>query len=120
MEDQTTLLFNAQEQCSQYLQHIDEALAAGDTDEMRELVQEAIDFGQNALDHIADAEDRAGELGIDHDVTEVMDEAMLHLGLSIDQGNQALDASDEEIEDYISEMRRHAAEAMVYTNEAMV
>jgi len=113
--DEQVRLLNAQNQASQYMRRIDEAMAADDPVEMKQHVQEAIPFGQNALDHLDDAL----SMTEDPDVADRVEEAMHHLGLSMDQGDQALDASEEEMEDFVAEMRKHAQQSTVYLGEAM-
>lgn len=107
MEVEQTHLINAQDQASQYIHYIDEAMAAPDPDEMRSHIQDALAYGQNVLDHL----DEASEQCVNPDVLDLVDEATQHIALSIDEGDQALDSSDEEIEEHVSEMRRHALNA---------
>jgi len=113
--DEQMRLVNAQDQANQYTRQIDQAMASGSPDEMRQHIEEAMAFGQNALDHL----DGALSMTEDPDVADRVEEAMHHLGLSMDQGDQGLDASEDEIEDFISEMRRHAQQSTLYLSEAM-
>ena len=115
MADEQVRLINAQDQANQYMRWVEEAVAAEGPDEMRQHIQEAMAFGQNALDHL----DEALSMTEDPDVADRVKEAMYHLGLSMDQGDQVLDASEEDIEDFISEMRRHARQSTAYLGEAM-
>ena len=115
MADEQVRLINAQDQANQYMHRVEEAVAAEGPDEMRQHIQEAMAFGQNALDHL----DEALTMTEDPDVAVRVEEAMHHLGLSMDRGDQALDASEEDIEDFISEVRRHARQSAAYLGEAM-
>lgn len=113
--DEEMHLLNAQDQISRYVRHIDEAAGSGEPGEMRRYLREAVPFGQNTLDDL----DEALNMTEDPLVAEAVEGAMRHIAWSIDQGDQAIEASDDEMEELVSDMRKQAQQAASYLAEAM-
>jgi hypothetical protein len=83
-------------------------MASDDIDSIRQHVQEAMAYGQNVLDSLDPALDAAE----DPDVIDNIEEATHQMVMSMDQGDQALEASEDEMSDLLVEMRRHAEQSL--------
>lgn len=105
-EDELQLI-GAQEDGDRYLRRIFEAISADSPDEARRQVQEALNFGDSMMDSL----EEALTISEDPEGADLIEDAMQNLGLSMDLGEQIMDAGDEELDDLLSEMRRYAEQA---------
>ena len=115
MGEEQTFMMSAQEQADRYITHIDEALASGDPLEMRHHIQEAMPYGQMIIDNLEDALNETE----DPDVVDRIEEAMDHLSISMEQGDQALEMLEDEMPDLLMEMRRHAEQSTSFLGRAI-
>lgn len=113
MPEEQAYLMNAQEQVNSYLHHIDEALDSAYEDDMREHTGQAMPYGQNALIILEDVLDDIE----DSDLADRVEASMLHLGMSLEQGELVMESSDDNLEETIAEMRRQADLSMGYLND---
>ncbi|GEM_PF-6333312 len=115
MAEEQTYLLNANVPAQQMLRHIDEAFAVSDVEEVREHVQQTLDAAQDY------AEELDGAFGITEapDLSDLIEECMRHLDMVIEHGEAALDAPDEDVEEYLSAMLRHAQQSYAYLQEAV-
>jgi len=113
VEEEQSDLGNAQAQMNQYVHHVEEAIIASGPEEMRRHVAEAMPFGVAAADNLEDALSETE----DPEAADRIEEAMHHLGLSMDHGDQALEAPDDEVENFLSEMQKHALQSASFVGE---
>jgi hypothetical protein len=115
MSNGQTNLLNAHDQAAEYIRLINEALTAEDTSEMKQKIEDALSFAQNSLDELDEAMAKIES----PEAVEHIEAAMNGLVVSMDLGDQVLEASEDEVEDLVSEMRQHALEATAYLNDAL-
>jgi hypothetical protein len=104
VSDAEVYVVNVQDEADRYISHIEEALSSVDSDEIRQHIREAIPVGQTLMDALEDLLNSTE----DPDMADRAEEAMHHLGMSLDEADRALESPDEDIEDILSEMRRYA------------
>lgn len=115
MVEEQTYLHDARALAQEMLRHIDEALGTSDVDAARGHAEQAVDV---AMNYEADL-DAAMSSSEDPDLSDQLEEAMHHLDMAIDHGEAVIDASDEEVEEYLSAMLMHARQSLSYLQEAV-
>lgn len=100
-------MMTATEDMDRYLGLIEDAVSTDDMDEMRRYIGEAMPVAQNAMDSLEEAlMDAQNPEDVDR-----IEDALHHLGMSMDAGDQVFEANEETIEEYVAEMQRHAETA---------
>lgn len=94
----------ALEDMDRYVSLIQDAVSSDDIDEMRRYTGEAMPVAQNVMDSLEEALMDA----TDPEMVDRIEDAMHHLGMSLDAGDQIFEANEETIEEYVAEMQRHA------------
>ncbi|HEX2988855.1 MAG TPA: hypothetical protein VHS06_11895 [Chloroflexota bacterium] len=115
MAEEQTYLLDANAPAQQMLHDIDEARAADEPDLRREHIQLALDAAQSYADDL----DSALTTTEDPDLSDRIEEAVHHLDMAIEQGEAAIDAPDEDLEEYLSTMDRHAEQSYARLQEAV-
>ncbi len=115
MENEQVHILNAKNQISEYVNDINQAVESGSPDEVRELVTVAMPFGQDAIINLEEADN----LSDDPEVSERIGEAMNHLGMSVNFGDEAIKASDDEVMNVVVEMKRHADLSTGYLDDVI-
>jgi len=108
-------LVKVQNQSSELLSHLDEALAADTFDELCWHVGESMAFAQSMHDQL----DEALSLTDDPDAADRIEECMDHLSTAMDLGDQAEGATEEELASLISEIRKYAEQSNVLLGEVI-
>lgn len=108
-------LLNAHDQMAEYLKFIDEALGEEEVSKTKLQLERALSHAQHALDELEEA-----MTSIENpDSVDSIEAAINSLVVSMDLGDQAVDALDDEVEDLVSDMRRRALQATAYINDAL-
>lgn len=113
MSEVDYVVMDVQDETERYLYHIEEALGSSDVVETRRHVQESTLAAQSIIENLEELMNSTE----DPDVADSVEEAVQHLVMSIDQADLAMDVSEDEIEDILLEMRRHAERACALVSE---
>ncbi|MCL6630830.1 MAG: hypothetical protein K6U00_14645 [Armatimonadetes bacterium] len=108
-------LLNAHDQMAEYLKSIDEALAEDEVSKTELQIEKALSHAQHTLDEL----DEAMSSIENPDTVDSIEAAMNSLVVSMDLGDQVVDAPEDELEDLISDMRERALQATAYINDAL-
>lgn len=106
---------NAREQTDHFIRKIKMAQSASQADEMRDLLTEAFPFGENALINMEAMLDAANDLII----SDIIEEAMDHMGRSIESIKSIDEVSDNDLSFTISRISQHADMSAGYLNDAI-
>ncbi|MHB0997898.1 MAG: hypothetical protein ACYC27_01525 [Armatimonadota bacterium] len=108
-------LQNAQDQATLYINHLGEAQVSSDISNVRSHMRDAIPFGRNALVNLAEMLDAAN----DPYVADNIEEAMDHLGRSLNALEIADKASDDEIDGILADASQQAELTMGYLTDVI-
>ncbi len=114
MAEEGTYLLDACALAQEMLGHIDEAVATSDAEVARDHIEQAIDAAEDCQDEL----DGALSENEEPEISDQLEEALHHLDMAIDRGEAALDAPDEEVEDHLAFMLRHARQSHAFLQEA--
>ena len=115
MAEEQTYLLDACALAQEMLGHVDEAAGTSDPEAAREHIEQALDVAQDFQEEL-DGTLSASE---EPEMSDQLEEALHHLDMATELGETALDAPDEEIEDHLSSMLRHAQQSYAFLQGAM-